>query len=59
MTFVGGGSDFPVFFPPLRLPSGVAKRVVFQKGGFGGCSPGNGNQNKGTFACSPERKPPF
>ena len=34
--------------------SGVRKRVVFQKGGFGGCSPGT---KTGTRARSP--KPPF
>ena len=40
------------------------KRVVFQKGGFGGCSPGTKtgtrareNRNEGMFACSPERRP--
>ena len=36
---------------------GVDKRVVFQKGGFGTCSPRKENWNEGTFGCSPERKP--
>ena len=36
--------------------SGVDKRVVFQKGGFGGCSPGTKTGNEGTFECSPGTK---
>ena len=32
--------------------SWVDKRVVFQKGGFDGCSPGTKNRNQGTFRCS-------
>ena len=60
---------FAVFLTLLVvLDSGVDKRVVFQKGGFGGCSPGkpergyirmfprNENRNEGTFACSPGTK---
>ena len=53
------------------LMSGVHQRVVFQKGGFGGCSPGMKtgtrvhsdvplakNQNDGTNShVPPERKP--
>ena len=53
----------------LALFVGGWQRVVFQKGGFGGCSPErkpergyirmfprNENQNEGTFACSPGTK---
>ena len=70
MVFVGmvrglGGSLFS------DQISEVHKRVVFQKGGLGGCSPGtktgtrvhldvprDENQNEGTFACSPGTKKP-
>ena len=34
----------------------VDKRVVFHKGGFGGCSPRNENRNEGIFGCSPGTK---
>ena len=53
-----------------RMRSGVDKRVAFQKGGFGGCSPGTKTGTRahvdvpperktgreGTFACSPGTK---
>ena len=35
---------------------GFWKRVVFQKGGFGGCSAGNENRNEGAFGCSAPKK---
>ena len=36
----------------IRAPqkSGVRRRVVSKRGGFGGCSPRNKNRNEGTFA---------
>ena len=61
--------DFPIHGKCCLRKSGVGRRVVFQKGGFGGCSSGtksgtrvpsdvprNENRNKGTFACSPGMK---
>ena len=35
---------------------GGTQRGGFQKGGFGGCSPGTKNRNEGTFGCSPGTK---
>ena len=41
----------------LCQKSGVDKRVVSQKGGFGGCPPPpKENRNEGTFGCSPGTK---
>ena len=37
--------------------SGVDKRVVFQKGGFGGCFPGTKSGTRVRSPNSPERKP--
>ena len=37
--------------------SGVAKRVVFQKGGFGGCSPGTKTGTRAHSDVPPEGKP--
>ena len=39
------------------LVSGVHKRVVFQKGGFGGCSPGTKTGTRVHSDVPPERKP--
>ena len=63
-------SPFPLHpFETCAYFSGVRKRVVFKKGGFGRCSPGTKtgtrvqsdvpperNRNEGTFACSPGTK---
>ena len=37
--------------------SGVDKRAVFQKGGFGGCSPGTKTGTRIRSHVPPERKP--
>ena len=46
-----------ISMPYLLTPiSGVCKRVVSKKGGFGGCSVAPKTRNEGTFACSPGTK---